>query len=47
MRMTYELAFAISTDAANRNMREHGRTTWNEDDRNLAAKKFNELWPII
>jgi hypothetical protein len=45
-RMTYALAMAAGTDAANRNMRSEGRLTWNEDDRDLAALTFNTLYPV-
>lgn len=34
-----ELAHAIATDAANANMRNHGRTRWNEEDYNLACEQ--------
>jgi hypothetical protein len=43
--MTQQLARAAATDAANRQMREAGRTKWNEDDYDLAAREFNRLWP--
>lgn len=45
-RMTYKLAMAAGTDAANRNMRSEGRLVWNEDDWNIAALTFNTLYPV-
>jgi hypothetical protein len=44
--MTCELARSIAQDAGNKNMIEHGRTEWNEDDWNVAAKTLYELWPM-
>lgn len=44
MTMTRETARAAAMDAGNRNMRENGRTKWNEDDWNVAAREFNRLW---
>jgi len=43
--MTRELAWAAATDAGNRNMRKHGRSKWNHEDSNVAAKEFARLWP--
>jgi hypothetical protein len=43
MRITYKLAHAAGMDAANRQMRENGRSAWNEDDYNLAAATMNRL----
>jgi hypothetical protein len=43
--MTYELAHAASTDAANRSMRKHNRSAWNEEDSGEFVKEFNRLWP--
>ena len=44
--ITYELAHAAGTDAANRQMRKAGRTAWSEDDYNLACRTMNELFPM-
>ena len=38
-----KLARAASLDAANRQMRDAGRTSWNEDDWNLACEVFGRL----
>jgi hypothetical protein len=46
MKMTAAIARAAGWDAANRQMRKRGDTKWNEDDWNLAAKIFNELYPM-
>ena len=43
--MTYQLAMAAGTDAANRRMRAAGRTKWNRADYSEAARTFNRLWP--
>ena len=45
MKMTYSLAHAIGTDAANRQMRASGRSAWNEEDYDLAARTFNDCFP--
>lgn len=45
MQMTYELAWAAATDAANRQMRAAGRHAWNREDFNLAVSEYNRLWP--
>lgn len=36
--MTYDIAMAVGMDAGDCHMRKHGRTVWNEEDRNIAAK---------
>jgi len=41
MRMTYSIALSLGLDAANRQMRQAGRTVWNEDDAGLAARTPN------
>ena len=46
MMMTRELAYAAGLDAANRSMRAAGRSAWNEDDADVAAREFNRLWPL-
>ena len=43
--LTRELAYSAGLDAANRSMQAAGRTAWNEEDANLAAREFNRLWP--
>lgn len=40
---TYGLAHAAGWDAANKQMREAGRTVWNEDDANLAAETMKRI----
>ena len=45
VRMTYEIAHAASTDAANARMRKAGRTKWSAGDYNEAVRVFNRLWP--
>lgn len=40
---TPDLARAAGWDAGNRSMRDAGRTRWNEDDWNEAARTTNEL----
>jgi hypothetical protein len=42
--MTYKIAMAASQDAGNRHAKKHGRTAWNEDDFNHAAKEFERLY---
>ena len=44
--MTRELARAASWDAANRNMKKHGRKKWNQEDYNTAVTEYDRLWPI-
>lgn len=39
--LTRDLCFAIGWDAAYRQMRKAGRTTWNLEDRNEAARVTN------
>ena len=46
MRMTYRIAHSLGTDAANRRMRQDGRTTWNEEDFNLAADMLRKHFPV-
>ena len=38
-----EMAWAAATDAANRNMRVHGRTAWDADDYNVATAGLDRL----
>jgi hypothetical protein len=42
-RLDRDLARAIGQDAANAQMRKQGRTQWNLDDWNLAARITNDL----
>ena len=41
--LTPKIAHAVGWDAGNRHMREAGRTVWNEDDYNVAARTTNQL----
>lgn len=41
--VTYDLARAAGTDAANANMRANGRDHWNEEDLNAATVTMNRL----
>ena len=41
MRMTYAIAYSLGLDAGNRQMRQAGRTVWNEEDADLAALTLN------
>lgn len=43
MKVTYQIAMATGRDAADRNMRAHGRSKWNEDDWAVAAALVAEL----
>ena len=38
MTITYDIAMAAGKDAADRRMKQSGRTTWNRADYNHAAK---------
>ena len=42
--MNYEIARAIATDKANRNMRKNDRKQWDEEDYDMACETFNKLW---
>lgn len=44
-KLTRELAWAASQDAANQTMRAGGRTAWSEEDYNVAVAEFDRLWP--
>ena len=39
----YEIAYGAGKDAANRNMRKHGRKAWTRDDYNIAARETNRI----
>jgi hypothetical protein len=43
--MTLELARAAGQDAANASMRDAGRTSWSEEDYNVAVATMNRLMP--
>lgn len=43
MKLTYKIAWSASQDAANRNMRKHGRKVWTEDDYNVAMDTLDKL----
>ncbi len=43
--MNTNIARAIAHDAADRQMRSHGRKKWNRADYNLAANVMNKLLP--
>jgi len=45
VKLTRDLAWAAATDAANRRMRQQGRTAWDEDDYALAVATLSRLWP--
>ena len=47
LELTYDLAMAAGRDAANRSMRAAGRSCWNEDDYNVAARELQRLWPHL
>ena|GEM_PF-4105729 len=43
--MTYRIANAAARDAANRQMRAAGRTSWSHKDYNLACCTLDRLFP--
>lgn len=43
--VTYEVAHAAGTDAANRSMLAAGRTGWNREDYQRAVEEFVRLMP--
>lgn len=43
MKVTYKIAMAAGQDAGNKQMKSAGRTSWNEDDFNLAADMANRV----
>lgn len=43
--MTYDLAHAAGTDAANAQMKAQGREHWNRDDYDLAMQTLDRLYP--
>lgn len=46
LRMTYQIAHAVATDAANRNMRADGRSVWSVDDYAIAAETMERVYPV-
>ena len=44
--LAHDIAWAASTDAGNRSMREAGRTAWSEEDYNAACAELERLGPI-
>ncbi len=46
MRMTYQIAYSLGLDAADRQMRKAGRTVWIEQDAQLAAATLNQYFPL-
>jgi len=46
MPLTREIARAIATDKADRQMRLGGRAVWSEADYCLAVATFEKLWPL-
>ncbi len=45
--LTYVICMAAGRDAGNAHMRKAGRTIWNLDDRNAAAREANRLLDIM
>ena len=46
IKLTREIAWAASKDAANRAMRKGGRKAWSQEDFNVAIGEFDRLWPV-
>ena len=44
--LTRELAWAAAWDEGNRSMIRNRRRVWSREDRDAAAARFDELWPI-
>jgi hypothetical protein len=44
--MTYDLAMAAAKDAAERQRRADGRTTWSAEDYQLSVDTFVRLFPL-
>lgn len=38
-----KIVWSAATDAANRHMKRHNRTTWDDDDYNAAITEYNRL----
>ena len=43
----YKAAMAAGADAGNRNMKRHGRNTWNDEDWNKSAEVFDRIFGKI
>ena len=43
IKMTYEIAWAIASDAGNASARAHGRKSWSAEDFDAATRKLDEL----
>ena len=43
LKLTREMCYAAGQDAANRSMRNSGRTCWDETDWNIACAEFERL----
>lgn len=41
---TYKLAMAAAKDEANRHAKKNGRSSWNEDDWNVATETFDRIF---
>ena len=42
---SYMGAYAAALDAGNRHMADHGRSTWNAEDFDVACTELERLWP--
>ena len=45
--VTYKIAMAAGQDAGNKSMKAAGRTSWNDDDWNVAAETTARLMALI
>jgi hypothetical protein len=45
--LDFQIAFAAATEAANRSMRNAGRTMWNENDRDVGEKVMRAVWDVM
>ena len=43
----YMSAYAAAWDAGNRHMTDHGRSTWDWEDFDVACTELNRLWPSL
>lgn len=46
MKLTPKIIHSAATDAGNRNMRKNGRTIWDEDDFEAAARESERLYKL-
>lgn len=44
--LTRDVAWASAWDEGNRSMVRNRRKVWGQEDRNAAAARFDELWPV-